>query len=61
VRLLLGQLGVEGNLHYLATALIAPLSLPVLRQQIDHGGMTEQQVFAGWTELVRRVVEGRSA
>lgn len=60
VRLLLGQLGVTGNLHYLATALIAPLSLPVLRQQIEHGGMTEQQVFDGWTELVRRVVEGRS-
>ncbi len=59
VRLLLGQLGVEGNLHYLATALIAPLGVPVLRQQIEHGGMSEEQVFAGWSELVRRVVEGQ--
>ncbi len=55
VRLLLQELGVEGNLGYLATALIAPLSVPVLRQQIHHGGMTEQQVLAEWTELVRRV------
>ncbi|KRC54885.1 MULTISPECIES: TetR/AcrR family transcriptional regulator [unclassified Nocardioides] len=58
VRLLLGQLGVPGNLNYLATALIAPLSVPVLRQQIDHGGMSEDQVLAGWTELVHRIVEG---
>jgi len=56
VRLLLRELGVAGNLHYLATALIAPLSVPVLRQQIDHGGMSEDQVLAGWTELVHRVV-----
>jgi hypothetical protein len=29
----------------------------VLRQQIDHGGMSEDQVLAGWTELVHRIVE----
>ncbi|MDQ6522326.1 TetR/AcrR family transcriptional regulator [Nocardioides sp. LHD-245] len=56
VRLLLAELGVEGDLRYLATALIAPLGVPVLRQQIDHGQMTEAQVLDGWTELVRRVV-----
>lgn len=56
VRLLLAELGVEGNLPYLATALIAPLAVPVLRQQIGHGGMSEGQVLAGWEELVRRVV-----
>lgn len=56
VRMLLGELGVQGNLPYLATALIAPLSVPVLRQQIDHGGMSEEQVLAGWEDLVRRVV-----
>lgn len=54
VRLLLGDLGVTGNLGYLATALIAPLSVPVLRQQM-HAGMSEQQVLAGWQDLVRRV------
>ncbi len=56
VRLLLSELGVTGNLPYLATALIAPLAVPVLRQQIDHGGMSEAQVLAGWEELVRRVI-----
>ncbi|WP_028655901.1 TetR/AcrR family transcriptional regulator [Nocardioides sp. J54] len=56
VRLLLQQLGVRGNLPYLATALIAPLSLPFLRQQVEHLGMTEEQVHHAWTELVHRVV-----
>lgn len=56
LRLLLTELGVEGNLRYLATALLAPLSVQVLRQQIDHGGMTEEQVLAGWTDLVDRVI-----
>lgn len=56
VRILLAELGVEGNLPYLATALIAPLAVPVLRQQIGPGQMSEEQVLAGWEELVRRVV-----
>lgn len=56
VRILLAELGVEGNLPYLATALVAPLSLPVLRQQFDQAQMSEDQVMAGWEELVRRVV-----
>lgn len=56
VRMLLAQLEVQGDVAYLATALVAPLAVPVLRQQIDAGGMTEAQVLAGWTELVHRVV-----
>lgn len=56
VRMLLSQLGVQGDLAYLATALVAPLAVPVLRQQIDAGGMSEAQVVAGWNDLVRRVV-----
>ncbi len=56
VRILLAELGVEGNLPYLATALVAPLSLPVLRQQFDQAQMSEEQVMAGWEELVRRIV-----
>ena len=56
VRLLLAELGVEGNLHYLATALIAPLGVPVLRQQIGFSSMTEEQVLAGWSDLVERLV-----
>ena len=56
VRVLLDQLGVTGNLPYLATALIAPLNLHVLRMQVEQGGMSEEQVLAGWSDLVRRVV-----
>ncbi|GAA3674755.1 TetR/AcrR family transcriptional regulator [Nocardioides ginsengisoli] len=55
VRVLLAELGVEGDLTYLATALLAPLAVPVLRQQL-HSGMTQEQMHAGWAELVRRVV-----
>lgn len=56
VRMLLAQLGVHGDLGYLSTALVAPLAVPVLRQQIDAGGMSEAQVVAGWNDLVARVV-----
>lgn len=56
VRMLLSQLGVRGDLGYLSTALVAPLAVPVLRQQIDAGGMSEAQVVAGWNDLVARVV-----
>jgi AcrR family transcriptional regulator len=56
VRMLLSQLGVHGDLGYLSTALVAPLAVPVLRQQIDAGGMSEAQVIAGWNDLVARVV-----
>lgn len=55
VRLLLAELGVTGNLGYLATAVIAPLSVPVLRQQ-RHSGLTEEQVLAGWRDFVDRIV-----
>lgn len=56
VRMLLSQLGVRGDLGYLSTALVAPLAVPVLRQQIDAGGMSEAQVIAGWNDLVTRVI-----
>lgn len=55
-RYLLGELGVHGDLPYLATALIAPLEAPILRQQVEEEQMTIEQVLAGWSDLVRRVV-----
>ena len=57
VRLLLADLGVTGHLAYLASALVAPLAVPVLRQQLA-AGMSEEQVHAGWADLVRRVIAG---
>lgn len=56
VRHLLTALGVDGDLGYLATALMAPLDVPVLRQQIDHEGRSPEQILAGWSDLVHRVI-----
>ncbi|MEZ0578768.1 TetR/AcrR family transcriptional regulator [Nocardioides sp. MH1] len=56
VRYLLGQLGVQGDLGYLATALVAPLEIIVLREQVDRERVSMERVTAGWADLVRRVV-----
>ena len=55
VRYLLGQLGVAGDLAYLATALVAPLEIIVLREQVDPGTAPVDRLAAGWSDLVRRV------
>ena len=55
VRYLLSQLGVEGDLSYLATALVAPLEIIVLREQVDREQIPMNRVMAGWSDLVRRV------
>ncbi len=56
VRYLLGELGVAGDLGYLATALLAPLEIPILEQQthIEHLPLT--RIHAGWEDLVTRVI-----
>lgn len=56
VRYLLGQLGVEGDLGYLATALLAPLEIPILEQQLGPEHRSLEEVRLGWDDLVRRVV-----
>lgn len=55
VRMLLTQLDVEGDLAYLATALVAPLEL-FMDVDSDHSEETIQRLQAGWADLVRRVV-----
>ncbi len=55
-RYLLGELHVTGDIALLATALMAPLEVPILRQQIEIEGMGIARVAAGWEDLVRRVV-----
>jgi AcrR family transcriptional regulator len=57
VRILLAQLGVRGDLPYLASALVSPLELFVRRKE----PITEEtlaRMHAGWSDLVRRVVAG---
>jgi AcrR family transcriptional regulator len=56
VRYLLAELGVEGDLPYLATALVAPLDIIVLGQQVDEEHVPIDRIVAGWTDLVGRVV-----
>jgi AcrR family transcriptional regulator len=55
VRYLLSELGVEGDLAYLASALVAPLELIVVREKVDREHATMQRLIAGWSDLARRV------
>lgn len=56
VRYLLGELGVRGDLLMLATAILAPLEMVVLEQQVTREQLPLERVEAGWDDLVRRVV-----
>ena len=56
VRHLLGELGVTGDIPLLATALIAPLEIPILDQQINVDGFPVDRVYGGWVDLVRRII-----
>lgn len=56
VRYLLGELGVRGDLGYLATALLAPLEIPILEQQLGIEQLPMHRILAGWDDLVERVL-----
>ena len=56
VRYLLRELGVEGDLPLLATAILAPLEIVVLQQQVQRERIPVERLEAGWDDLVRRVV-----
>ncbi len=56
VRYLLGELGVHGDIALLATALLAPLEVPILRQQTGVENMSLERIIAGWEDLVERVL-----
>jgi AcrR family transcriptional regulator len=58
VRFLLGEIGVRGDIALLATALLAPLEVPILRQQIHVEHMDVERILAAWEDLVNRVVSG---
>jgi AcrR family transcriptional regulator len=58
VHYLLGELQVRGDLPFLTTALMAPLEVPVLEQQVAIEEMHVRRIIVGWDDLVRRVVEG---
>lgn len=56
VRYLLGEIGVRGDIALLATALLAPLEVPILRQQVTVEQITLERIIAGWEDLVARVI-----
>lgn len=56
VRYLLAELGVSGDLPLLATALLAPLEMPILDQQVTVEGFPVDRVYDGWVDLARRIV-----
>lgn len=58
VRYLLGELGCHGDIAFLATALLAPLEVPILEQQVEIEEMQVRRVVEAWDDLVRRVVTG---
>lgn len=57
VRYLLDQLGVRGDIALLATAILAPLEVPILLQQTETEGMEIDRIVAGWEDLVSRVID----
>jgi AcrR family transcriptional regulator len=56
VRYLLAELGVTGDLPLLATAVLAPLEVPILDQQVRIEEFPVDRVYEGWVDLVNRVV-----
>lgn len=58
VRYLLSELRVAGDLPLLASALLAPLEMPILDQQLRIEGFPVDRVHAGWVDLARRIVGG---
>jgi AcrR family transcriptional regulator len=56
VRYLLGELGVHGDIAFLAAALLSPLEAIILVQQTEQEQLPLERVRAGWDDLVRRVI-----
>jgi AcrR family transcriptional regulator len=58
VRHLLTEIGVRGDIPLLATALMAPLEVVVLEQQVGREHIPVERIEAAWDDLVHRVVAG---
>lgn len=56
VRHLLGELGVTGDLTYLAACLLSPLEIAILRQQLDQEQLPLDRIHHGWDDLVDRII-----
>jgi AcrR family transcriptional regulator len=56
-RHLMGELGVRGDIALLATALLAPLEVPILEQQVRIEGIDVDRIYGGWVDLAHRITE----
>ena len=59
LRYLLDQLDVAGDIALLTTALMAPLEVVILEQQIDIEGMDVDRIYAAWVDLADRIIARR--
>jgi len=51
----MGELGVTGDIALLATALLAPLEVPILEQQVRIEGIDVDRIMASWEDLAHRI------
>jgi AcrR family transcriptional regulator len=56
-RHLMAELGVRGDIALLATALLAPLEVPILEQQVRTEGIDVDRIYDAWVELAHRITE----
>jgi hypothetical protein len=48
---------VPGDIALLATALLAPLEVPILDQQVRIEGIQVDRIMEAWTDLVHRITQ----
>jgi AcrR family transcriptional regulator len=56
-RHLMGELGVTGDIALLSTALLAPLEVPILEQQVQIEGIGVDRIYDAWVDLAHRVTQ----
>jgi AcrR family transcriptional regulator len=56
-RYLMSELGVSGDIPLLATALLAPLEVPILEQQVRIEGIDVDRIYRVWVDLVHRITQ----
>jgi AcrR family transcriptional regulator len=56
-RHLMNELRVSGDVTLLATALLAPLEVPILDQQVRIEGMDLDRIMEGWEDLAHRITQ----
>jgi len=56
-RYLMGELGCTGDIALLSTALLAPLEVPILEQQVQIEGIQVDRIMEAWEDLAHRIIQ----